>query len=159
LVQLSESDKVNVLLQLLTHQLEEIKRREGREQQLFEWATGLLLAAFAAVIALSDRSTPLPYSPSIKLLATLLIAVPTAIIAYRILGYTKRSAGNAEAVERIESLLHLYEKGYYGTTTPYPPDWEKKLAKVRLGRRTPLLYSLILSLMATCVVITIWLIL
>jgi hypothetical protein len=64
-----------------------------------------------------------------------------------------------EAVERIEALFHLYEKEYYGVTTPYPPAWEKKLAQVRLTRRTPLLYSLILSLMATCVVITIWLIL
>jgi hypothetical protein len=94
-VQLSDSDKLNVLLQLLEHQIEEIKRREGREQQLFEWATSLLLAAFAAVIALSDRSTSLPYSFYVKLLATLLIAVPTAIIAYRILGYTRRSASNA----------------------------------------------------------------
>ena len=47
-MQLSDSDKLSVLLQLLEHQISEIKRREGREQQLFEWATSLLLAAFAA---------------------------------------------------------------------------------------------------------------
>jgi hypothetical protein len=155
----SGSDKLTVLLHALSHQMSEIQRREGREQQLFEWSTGLLVASFGAVIALSDRASPLPYAFLVKLLATLLIAVPTGIFAVRILGYSKRSADNAEAIERIEDLLKLFDDGYYGSRSPYPPAWQGKLASGRRRRKTPFYYTFILILMATCVITTIWLIL
>jgi hypothetical protein len=152
-------EKLTVLLQLLEHQIGEIERREGREQQLFEWSTGLLVAAFGAVIALSDRDHPLPYPLAVKALAILLILVPTTIFAIRILGYSQRSADNAEAVERIEDLLKLFDPHYYGDRSPYPPEWQGKLAKGRRQRKTPRYYTFILMLMASCVVMTIWLIL
>jgi hypothetical protein len=153
---LQPSEKLSVLLQLLDRQTSEIQRREGREQQLFEWTTGLLVAAFGAVIALSDRDHPLPYAPTVKLLAILLIAVPSTIFAVRILGYSKRSVNNAEAIERIEELLQVFEPGYYGAQSPYPPEWKGAFARGRRQRKTPYFYSFILLVMASCVVTTIW---
>lgn len=156
---LSSTDKVTVLLHALTHQLNEIQRREGREQQLFEWSTGFLVAAFGALVALSDRATPLPYALPIKILATLLIAVPSSILAVRILGYSKRSVQNAETVERIEVLLRMFEAGYYGSESPYPPSWQGAFASGRRRRRTAFYYTGILLLMVFCVVMTVWLLL
>lgn len=156
---LSSTDKVTILLHALTHQLGEIQRREGREQQLFEWSTGFLVAAFGALVALSDRANPLPYVLPIKILATLLIAVPSTILAIRILGYSRRSVENAATVERIEVLLRMFEAGYYGPASPYPPGWEGTFASGRKQRRTAFYYSGILLLMAFCVVMTIWLLL
>jgi hypothetical protein len=153
----SDSDKVTILLYLLEHQTDQIRRREQRVRQWFEWSTGLLLAAFGAVIALSGRSNPLPHPILIKLLATILITVPTILLTSRILRQSKASVGNAEAIERVQQLLHLFEDGYYGAHSPYPQTWEGTLAKGRLKRRSPYYYAFILVLMVACVVATIWL--
>ncbi len=49
----SDSDKASILLNLLDRQTGEMQRKEQAEQKLFEWATSLLLAEFAGVVALS----------------------------------------------------------------------------------------------------------
>lgn len=72
----SDSDKTAILLNLLDRQIDEIQKREQAEQKLFEWATSLLLAAFAGVVALSQKSTPIPQAVLVKLLATAMISVP-----------------------------------------------------------------------------------
>jgi len=158
-MEFSTADKTSIVLYALDYNIKEIHRREEKQQQLFEWSTSLLLAAFGAVVALSSRSSPLPYTIPIKLIATALIAVPTFLFAYRILLHTRGSVANAKAVERIQELLHLFEDGYYGIRSPYPQEWEGKLAEgIRKGK-TPIYYAFILSLMAMCVIVAIWLLL
>lgn len=66
---------------------------------------------------------------------------------------------NAEAVERIQDLLHVFEDGCYGTHSPYPKEWAGTSAKGQLKRQSPIQKSVILFLMAACVVATVWLIL
>jgi hypothetical protein len=154
-MRLSSSDKTTVLLKLLELQFNEILRRETREQQWFEWSTSLSLAAFAAIIA----SLPGFYSLFVKLLASILVALPTLLISSRILHQTKFNAKNAEAVEGIENLLRVFDGKYYGAHTAYPKDWKNQFTISTLKRKTPYYYITILITMATCVVIAIWLVL
>jgi len=155
----SMSDKTTILIHLLDYQAREIQRREAREQQLFEWTVGLLLAAFGAIVALSDRDSPLLYPISVKMLASVLIGFPTVIFATRIRRYSQRSVGNAEAIDRIERVLHLFDEGYYGADTPYPKEWAGTFSNKRKERNTQNYYSAIMLLMAVCVIATVWLIL
>ncbi len=155
----STSDKTTILIHLFDYQAREIQRREAREQQMFEWTVGLLLAAFGAIVALSDRDAPLLYPVPVKMLATVLIGVPTIIFAVRIRRYTERSVENAEAIDRIERVLHLFEEGYYGVDTPYPEEWAGGLSNRRKKRNTQNYYSAIMLLLAVCVIATVWLIL
>lgn len=156
---LSDSDKITVLLNLLNCQIDEIRRREQTEQKLFEWATSLLLASFGVIVALSQKAALIQHAIIVKFIATILVSVPIGLITFRILGRSKASMGNAEAVERIQDLLHLFEDGYYGSHSPYPKVWSGTLAAGRLKRKSPIYNSVILALMAGCLVTTIWLIL
>lgn len=72
---ISDSDKVTVLLQLLDTQLSAARYKEQREQNLFEWGTNLLLISFGSVVALSQRQSPLPNAVLIKFLASILISI------------------------------------------------------------------------------------
>jgi len=157
--QFSQSDKVTILLNLLDLQTSEIQRREEIEQKFFEWSTSLLLATFAGVIALSQNDTPLPYSILVKILATVMIGIP---VYFSILGIITRSSAsktNAEAVERIQELLHLFDDNYYGSHSPYPHEWVGRLAQSRLKRKSPIHKSVIIVTMACCVVATLWVVL
>lgn len=157
---MSNSDKVTVLLNLLNYQTNEMHRQEEIAQKWFEWSTSLLLAAFGVVIALSGRSSPLPYPILVKSLATILVIVPTVLFVIRILSRAIVAATNAQTMIRLEKLLHLFESEYYGSHSPYPETWAGDfLPDVILKRRTPISYTLVLGLMAGCVVTTIWLVL
>ena len=157
--ELSASDKTEILLKVLDDQIRSIERGEEREQQLFQWSTSLLLAAFGVVVALSDRSQALPFPIVVKSLATVLIVVPVFLSIIWIFRRSRRSVKNAEAIERIEKSLRLFEDGYYGVDSPYPRAWEGRLAESRLRRKTPVYYALVMVIMTTCVVTVIWLIL
>ncbi|TEU20504.1 MAG: hypothetical protein E3J21_02490 [Anaerolineales bacterium] len=157
--ELSVSDRTDVLLKALDNQIKSIEQGENREQQFFQWSTSLLLAAFGAVVALSDRSSALPFPILVKSLATVLVVVPVLLSIIWIFRRSRRSVRNAEAIERIEKALHLFKGEYYGTDSPYPEEWEGKLVESRLRRKTPVYYSLVMALMTICVVAVIWLVL
>jgi hypothetical protein len=157
--ELSASDRTNVLLKALDHQIKSLEQGEDRELQFTQWTTSLLLGAFGAVVALSDRSNPLPFPIPVKSLATVLVLVPVLLSVIWIFRRSRRSVRNAEAIERIERALHLFEGEYYGTDSPYPEKWEGKLVESRLRRKTPVYYSVVMILVAICVVAVIWLVL
>ncbi len=88
-----------------------------------------------------------------------MVGIPIYLVVIRIMSRSKASMGNAEAVERIQDLLHVFEDNCYGTYSPYPKQWADTLAQGRLKRQSPIQKSAILSLMAACVIATVWLIL
>ena len=90
IVDISSETKIEVLLSRLDYHLGEIENRAGTETRYFEWATTVLLAVFAVVIALADRTTSLPRPLAIKLVSTLLITIPAVVSSYRCLLYTSR---------------------------------------------------------------------
>jgi hypothetical protein len=155
----SEENQTTILLHLYERQNNEIERREGREQHLFEWTAGLLVAALGGVIALAEHVEHLPHRNLIKLLTSVMLAVPTLIFVERGRRYSRGTVENAKALDRIEELLHLFDPDYFGARTPYPSDWKGGRVATRLRRRTPLYYLFILLVMAACVITTAWLIL
>jgi len=157
--ELSNSDKTSVLLYALDFNLKEINHKEDEQQKLFEWSTGLLLASFAAIVALAGKTGPLAYPIHIKSLATGLIVIPTVLLVYRIITRTKDAIGNAMTAETVENLLHLFDEGYYGTHAPFPKEWRNSLAKYVRKDKLPAYYAMIIMLMTACVVTAIWLLL
>lgn len=158
-MEFSTSDKAEILLNALNFNVEEIHRREEGQLKLFEWSTALLLAAFGAVVALAGRSGPLNYPVLVKALATALITVPIFLFTQRIITRVGSSLGNAEAIQRIEETLRLFEDGYYGAHSPYPPQWRGNLGdSIRRGKMR-YYYAAILVLMTACVVTAIWVLL
>ena len=159
-MELSDNDKLTLLLNRLDFHTTEIQRREEKETKLFEWSTTLLLTVFAVIIALSDRSSPLQYQVLIKVIASLLIITPTIIFISRILGERKSMHWQAQVIERIESKFHLFEESYYVEGVAlYPTKWKGNLAESMLKRKTPIYYALVLILLAVGVTTTLWLIL
>lgn len=156
---LKPEEKVTVLLQTLDFHINEIHRREESEKTWFEWASTLLLATFGAIIALAGSSKPLQQPILIKLLATVLILIPSLISISRILDVAKSSSRNAEIVEHIEDLLHLFDSGFYDEKSIYPNRWHGKLAQNMLKRKTPKYFVGIIGLMTFCVIAAVWLIL
>ena len=80
----SSSDKTEILLKAFDFNFAEINRKQNQQQKLFEWSTNLLLAAFAAIVALSGVEIPAVYSIPLKVLATAMIAIPSIAFVYRI---------------------------------------------------------------------------
>jgi len=134
---ISNSDKVTVLLHLLDQQIKAIDDRVMIESRWFEWSTNLLLAAFAAIVAISVISKPLPNLPIIKIIASILVMIPAILSTLRIRNTKKGMMINASVLEGIEELLHLFENGVYGEQSPFPPDWKGTLASGFPKRRTP----------------------
>ena len=155
----STSDKVEILLKTFDFNITEINRKQAEQQKNFEWATSSLLAAFAAVVALSGVNIPSAYSVFIKLLATTLIAVPSSVFIIRIPTRTKDSIENAKAVESIEDALHLFEDECYGTQSPFPKTWKGAFPDIIRKDVMPVYLSFIIGVMAVCVIIAIWLLL
>ena len=159
-MELDTGDKIGVLLDRLNFHTTEMHRREEKEMRLFEWGTTLLLASFGAVLALSDRSSPLPYPVVIKALATLLVLVPTAIFCIRILSERKSMIQQANLVVKLEDALHLFKEGFYiSMQSLYPDYWRVKLPDAARNRRTPLYFVIILLFLLACVTATIWILL
>lgn len=156
---MSDTDKITVLLNRLDFHINEIQRREEKETRLFEWSTTLLLAVFAVVIALSDRAEPLSHPVLVRIIATFLIAFPTLVFSYRIWSERPSMQRQAEVVELIQSGLYLFDKGYYiADMALYPERWKGNLAVSRLKRKTPIYYVAIILLMAICVITTMWIV-
>jgi hypothetical protein len=155
----STGDKAAILLKAFDFNIEEINRKQTEQQKNFEWATSALLAAFAAVVALSRVNIPVTYSIFIKLLATTLIAVPSSVFIIRIPARRKDMIDNARAVESIEEALHLFEHGYYGVQSPFPEAWKGKFPDIIRKDAMPVYLSFIIGVMAICVIIAIWLLL
>lgn len=151
--------KVTVLLNLLDFQLHEIQRRQDREQQLFQWSTSLLLAIFGVVTALFGTTAQTPFPDTIKLLASIMVLLPISFTIYWIFRLSSQAVQNAATVERIQELLLLFDTTYYGATSPYPGSWQGNFATDLRRRRTPMYYAIILSTMAVCVVLLLWLVL
>jgi len=158
-MRLSTSDKVEVLLKAFDFNIGEINRKQAEQQKNFEWTTSTLLAAFAAVIALSGVNIPTAYSIFVKLLATVLIAVPSSVFIIRIPTRRNDNIENAKAVESIEEALHLFQDKYYGPQSPFPKTWKGNFANVVRKDKLPIYFSFIISVMAACVIIVIWLLL
>lgn len=158
-MKLSTSDKVEILLKAFDFNIEEINRKQAEQQKNFEWATSLLLAAFAAVIALSEVNIPPAYSAFIKILATTLIAVPSCVFIIRIPARRKDTVENAQAIENIEDALHLFEDEYYGAQSPFPKTWKGAFPNIIRKDKLPIYLSFIIGVMAVCVIAAIWLLL
>lgn len=158
----SGDQKVAVMLNRLDFHLREIERRQDVEIRLFEWSTGLLIAVFAVVIALSAPTSRLPNPLLTKSLATLLIAAPTCVFIYRILSDRKSQRRQAEIVQVIQTELHLFEKDYYAEGRAlYPEIWNSvnTLPQAMMKRRTPIYYVAIMGSMLFCVAATVWFVL
>jgi hypothetical protein len=158
-IDFTTSDKVTILLSIFEASNQTIQRREDREQKMFEWSTSLLLAAFAAMVALAGRAAPLPFPYAVKGIATVLITIPTGLFIYRINSSARGFLGSAHAIDRIGEALRLVEKGYYTEDSIYPERWSGHLSKRVLRRKTPKYYTAILVLMLLCVVASVWLLL
>lgn len=157
----STDNKVAILLKLLEVQTEELRRKDEVEQLLFQWTTGLLLAVFGGVLALSGKATALPSlsATSIKILASVIVAIPALLSVIWIFRRSRISAENTRAIEHIQELLHLFQDGFYGAHSPYPHHWQGQFTKGRLKRKTPKYYASVIFLMSACVIAAIWLVL
>jgi hypothetical protein len=157
----SMDNKVSILLKLLEVQTEELRRKDEVEQLLFQWTTGLLLAVFGGVLALSGKAVALPSlsAMSVRILASIIVVIPALISLVWIFRRSRISTENTKAIENIQELLHLFEDGYYGPHSPYPHHWQGQFTKGRLKRKTPKYYASVILLMSACVVAAIWLVL
>jgi hypothetical protein len=155
----STDTKVTILLNALDFQLNEIQRRQDREQQIFQWATSLLLAVFGSIIALRSNTAALPSPFVVKTLASVMIVLPILFSVQWIFRLSSQATNNAGAVERLQNLLHLFDPEYYGSQSPYPQVWEGRLKLNLRERKTPVYYAAVMIIMTICVVLTLWLIL
>jgi hypothetical protein len=159
-MEISDTDKVAVLLDRLEFHTSEIHRREEKESRLFEWSTTLLLAIFAVIISLSDRADPLPYQTTVKAIASFIILIPNVVFILRIRGERRSMYKQAKVIELIETELHLFDENYYvANQALYPLTWKNNLADSMLKRKTPVYYIFILLFLLSVVVITLWLVL
>lgn len=158
-MEFSSSDKTEILLKAFDFNVDEINRKQGEQQKLFERSTSLLLASFAALLALSGVAIPAAYSIPVKVLATTLIAVPPSVFIYRIPSRRKDIVHNAIAVESVEEAVRLFEDGYYGIQSPFPKEWKGAFPEIIRRDRTPIYFAFIMGIMTICVEATIWLLL
>ncbi|MDJ0752235.1 MAG: hypothetical protein QNJ45_01870 [Ardenticatenaceae bacterium] len=158
-MEFEQGEKIEILLSRLDFHVAEIQRRQENETRLFEWTTALLLAVFAVLISVSDISAIFANPVLVKWIATVMIGIPTAVFAVRILSENQSMARQGKIVEAIQEELRFFDKGVYiQDQSLYPNRWRHGFAQSMLTRRTPTYYVIVIVVMALCVIATLWLI-
>jgi len=126
---LSPEVKIDLLKHMEIIQRSNVQYRIERETNVFNWSSNILLILIGALLITkpSERAVWLTYGIWGRGVATVaVIFLATFSIQWQ--NRNRRlQRENGEVIQRIDHLLHFYEKGYFdpkGGTAIFPEHWE-----------------------------------
>lgn len=126
---LDETEKLNLLIHLHSQIKEEVNFLRDRQDKIFSWTSGILMALIGALLIVEPSKDPVWTSQlESKLAVSMALFV---FIAFSVIWQqrTRRWQGeNGQVILKMEQIMHCYDKGYFdpiGGTVLFPARWDK----------------------------------
>ena len=160
--------KLDILKFIHQDQRSEMEYRREREHRIFTWSSNILLALIGALLITKQTETLVwkSYGSWGNVIASTAVVL-IVVYATRWHARNDRFRGqNAQVVSRIDTLLHCFDKGYFGADDAalFPEEWipyGRSKGKSALGRNMGRLlganYISATSLLGILALIMIWL--
>jgi ABC-type transport system involved in Fe-S cluster assembly fused permease/ATPase subunit len=109
-------------------QRQEIRYRDERQHNIFTWSSSILIAVMGALIATKQSEVIIwgAYGLTGKIMASLIIAFLVFFSVQWQIRNRKYIADNDAVIQKIDYLLHYYDKGYFdpqNTESLFPEKW------------------------------------
>jgi hypothetical protein len=126
--ELSENTKLDLLKHLHVKAREEINYHRERQDKVFKWSSNILLLVIGTLLVVDSTKSFLWSQQGIvgKVIASITILIVVVFSIQWQQRNRKWQEESVEVLERIETLLHCFDKGYYGTPDDialYPERW------------------------------------
>lgn len=108
-------DKIDLLLYMENAQRQEIRQRDARQQEIFKWTNSILIAIMGALLVTKQSEALIwgAYGLTGKLMASLIIIYLTYFSIRWQIRNRKYDSENGAVIQRIDYLLHFYDKDYF----------------------------------------------
>jgi hypothetical protein len=126
---LSKTEKLDLLLHLHKHVKEEVDFLRKRQDQIFNWTSGILMGLIGALLIIEPSKHPVwgaQLGSKLVVSAALLVFITFSVVWQQ---RTRRWHGeNGQVILKMEQLMHCYDEGYFdpaGETVLFPSRWNK----------------------------------
>lgn len=121
-------EKIDLLKHMEMLQRQELNYRREMQYRIFTWSSTMLLAAIGTLLITKPSESPIfvPYGVWGRIMASLAIGL-LVVFAVRWQALNRRwHSENGAVIQRIDDLLHYYDKGYFdpkGEMSILPEHW------------------------------------
>jgi len=121
-------DKIDLLKHMELIQRSNVEYRSEREHNIFSWSSNILLVLIGALLITKPSESVVwtAYGLLGRVVASIAVALLVAFSIQWQNRNRKQRYENAEVIQRIDHLLHYYEKGYFdlkSEATILPERW------------------------------------
>lgn len=121
-------EKIDLLLYMDGVQRQEIRYRDERQHNIFTWSSSILIAVMGALIATKQSEVIIwgTYGLTGKIMASIIIAFLVFFSVQWQIRNRKYIADNGAVIQKIDYLLHYYDKGYFDPQNKeslFPEKW------------------------------------
>ena len=121
-------DKTDLLKHMEIIQRSELNYRREREYKIFIWSSNILLALIGVLLVTkpSESVVWLPYGLWGKIITSVIVMLLVIFSVKWQNRNRKWHTENGHVIQKIDSLLHYYERGYFdptGEEAIFPENW------------------------------------
>jgi hypothetical protein len=135
---LTLKDKIDLLKHMEMIQRSNVQHRIEREQSVFSWSSNILLVLIGALLIAKPSESAVWSSYGLwgRVVATIAVIL---LVTFSIQWQNRNrrlQRENGEVIQRIDHLLHYFEKGYFdpnGELTIFPEHWATAYPTKDLG--------------------------
>ncbi len=125
---LGMKDKIDLLKHMELIQRSNVQYRSEREHNVFSWSSNILLVLIGALLITKPSESVVwsTYGLWGRIVASIAVVLLVAFSVQWQNRNRRQQRENGEVIQRIDHLLHYYEKGYFdpkGEITIFPEHW------------------------------------
>lgn len=126
---LGETEKLNLLLHLNSQIKEEVNFLRDRQDKIFSWTSGILMALIGALLIVEPSKNPIWASQFGSKLVVSIALIAFVMFSVIWQQRTRRWQGeNGQVILKMEQIMHCFDKGYFDPTGEmilFPVRWNK----------------------------------
>jgi hypothetical protein len=159
-------EKIDLLLYMDGVQRQEIRYKDERVHNIFTWSSSILIVVMGALIATKQSEVIIwgAYGLTGKIMASIIITFLAVFSVQWQIRNRKYIADNGAVIQRIDYLLHYYDKGYFDSKNKdslFPEKWlqEYPMPKEKIhffGRIKSLNYTSATFILGALTLLMIW---
>jgi hypothetical protein len=159
-------EEIDLLIYMETTQRQEIRYREERQYNIFKWSSSILLALMGALLVTkpSESLIWVHYGLTGKIMASIIVILLVVFSVQWQIRNRRFYAENGAVIQRIDYLLHYYEKGYFdpaGKVAILPENWLRDYPTPKekinfIGRMKSFNYTSATAVLGLLTLVMIW---
>ena len=159
-------DKIDLLKHMELIQRQEARVYDERQYNIFKWSSSILLAVMGALLIIEPSESVVwgSYGLTGKVIASLVILLFVGFSIQWQIRNRKQYAENGAVVQRIDELLHFYEKGFFdpdGEVAIFPERWKHSPTRGEINlvnRLKSLNYASATAILGLMTLVVIWIV-